>query len=793
MIHRGLLVEIEGVPSALVNSNLLTPTAYQGIQEVITTLSPSLSQQVSQDTAQSTLSGAVLEVSDFSWAMQGLATQTTTGLSADLSQTATTITVTDTSSFDSSGVVWVGKEAIRYLGKTSTTFTGCQRGYYRTTASQHNSSATVYASNPFVMGRQAWFYWQDYQNPSQNTLRWSGFLESVDWVEGITTLTFVSPQKLLTDTLVCAPTFGRGTLKTEVGPSGVVEMLVEFASADTRFSSYPLHPKQRPFVRIDSELVQIRSVTRDDVYYQEVAAAPTQTYEVVCSQPTRLEAGDTVDIEDASGTLKLAGVRILHVRKSHPSAGQDTITHSGDTTSMVQGDKLVNRYKQRLTVEQRGMFGTLPTKHEAGAEVQEVRVLQGDQTDLLLSFLFSLNGDGTNGPESGRYDVLPEGWGLGLSEQFVDLESFDAVRMRSTFRRYLLTEGMSLEQYITHLAMTTSAVCIWQLDGSLKIKSRGDIYPEQKTTNISNSQLVITNEHGTVPSLTLDGSRIANIVKISANYNVDGQALYTETILDTESIRFFGSRELPGIDDTGIVYVGGVGELTATLEAILLERKTPRPVVSVTVLLDLSTDYEPGDLVAITVGNLPDIQGNSTGYSATDVFEVMEVQPSDDTATVLLTCLLRRQTERLCRVAPAARVNSVSTLDVQVESRANYGLTTASASDISMAPESGQDGTEPVHWFLSGDKVQLVDASTLTNATPTTASATVTAVDYVTATLTLDAVPGWLAAGDIVRLDDWDTAKAGTKGPVRTDRFMWWADSNETLGSANDDPFLWGR
>ena len=215
--------------------------------------------------------------------------------------------------------------------------------------------------------------------------------------------------------------------------------------------------------------------------------------------------------------------------------------------------------------------------------------------------------------------------------------------------------------------------------------------------------------------------------------------------------------------------------------------------MSVTVLLDLDKAYEPGDLVSLTVQHLPDIQGSSTGYSATDVFEVMEVTPADDRATVALTLLLRRQTDRLCRVAPAARVNSVSSLDVQVESRANYGLTTANASDVSMAPESGEDGTEPVHWFLTGDKVQFVDASTLTNATPTFGSATITSVDYATATITVDAVPAWLASGDIVRFDDWDTFAAASTAPQRTDRFMWWADSNETLGSASDDPFLWGR
>ena len=43
--------------------------------------------------------------------------------------------------------------------------------------------------------------------------------------------------------------------------------------------------------------------------------------------------------------------------------------------------------------------------------------------------LFSLNGDGTNGPESGRFDTLPAGWGLSLSSDFVDLDSFGEIQL----------------------------------------------------------------------------------------------------------------------------------------------------------------------------------------------------------------------------------------------------------------------------------------------------------------------------------------------------------------------------
>ena len=786
--HRGILIEIEGCAQALVNSELLTPTANQARREVVLGVSPGLASTVDPDTGVSQLGGANFTVSDLSFALQHLKGGTTTALDGDLNESSTTVTVLDTTGFDSSGVIWVGREAILYDTKTSTQFQNCTRGYYRTSPVAHASTGTVYSYNPFLLGRQVWMYWQAYADSAINTLRWTGYLESVENEGAATTLTLVSPQKLINDAQIASPNFAKGTLQTEIGPNGVLEMFVEFANKDNRFFQQAIYmDSQRPYVRIDNELIKIKSGTAQDVYFQEVNAIPTQVYEVVCKRPNRIKQGDLVDFVDALGVITLPGVRVLHVRENYPSNGLDTITHTGDTTSLAPGDKLINRYKQRLTIEQRGMFGTLPTKHEEGADVQEVRVIQGDQVDLLFAFLFSVDGN-----QSDQYDILPEGWGLGLDSSLVDTNSFEDVRSRTTFRRYLLTEPLDLMQYLTHFAVTTYSVFVWQSDGTLKCKRRSDLYPQTAATTVNNNQLVISSDNGQIPQLTLDGSRIANLAKIEANYNIDGQSLYSETVVDSESFKFYGNRPLPGLDDKGIVYIGGVGELTAMLEAILLERKDPYPLVACTVLLDLDRDYEPGDLVQLTVDHLPDMEG-TTGFSSSDTFEILEVQPQDDRATVELTLLLRRTTPQLCRIAPAALVSGITSLQVTVEPNSNSDLTASTTGDVPLSPISGEDGTEPVHYFYENDKVQLIDASTLTSATPTTASATVSSVDYATRTLTLDAVPGWLAAGDIVCLDTWDTTGGGSNAAERQDRFMWIADTNETLGSGGDDPFLWGR
>lgn len=55
----------------------------------------------------------------------------------------TTLTVDDTSAFPAAGMVKIDDEIIKYTAKTATTFTGCTRGYFGTTAAIHATLAYV--------------------------------------------------------------------------------------------------------------------------------------------------------------------------------------------------------------------------------------------------------------------------------------------------------------------------------------------------------------------------------------------------------------------------------------------------------------------------------------------------------------------------------------------------------------------------------------------------------------------------------------------------------------------------
>ena len=66
-----------------------------------------------------------------------------TALGGDIDDSATTIPVTSTTGFASSGQIIIGGEVISYTGKTSTTFTGCTRGVVGN-ATAHDVSVVVF-------------------------------------------------------------------------------------------------------------------------------------------------------------------------------------------------------------------------------------------------------------------------------------------------------------------------------------------------------------------------------------------------------------------------------------------------------------------------------------------------------------------------------------------------------------------------------------------------------------------------------------------------------------------------
>ena len=79
--------------------------------------------------------------------MQGGGGIEVTELTANITSTDTTLPVSKTTDFLTTGFVVIGNERIGHIGKTSTTFIGCIRGFGNTTAVAHYDGDLVYTAD----------------------------------------------------------------------------------------------------------------------------------------------------------------------------------------------------------------------------------------------------------------------------------------------------------------------------------------------------------------------------------------------------------------------------------------------------------------------------------------------------------------------------------------------------------------------------------------------------------------------------------------------------------------------
>lgn len=81
------------------------------------------------------------------------ATGAETSLTETIDRNDTTINVKSTTNFASSGYIFIGTECIKYTGKTSTSFTGCTRGYFSPFQCASSGSGTIRFGNHHRVAR----------------------------------------------------------------------------------------------------------------------------------------------------------------------------------------------------------------------------------------------------------------------------------------------------------------------------------------------------------------------------------------------------------------------------------------------------------------------------------------------------------------------------------------------------------------------------------------------------------------------------------------------------------------
>ena len=778
MSRRGAVLEIQGHTIAYATHRLAS-----AVVSWATTIKPTIIEipqgsvlSVDYDTLASDAGGTTLTVQGTEEQLLHFSQQYTTSLSSAVSKTATSIPIKSQGLLSSSGTVWIGKEAVSYTSIVSDTLTGCARGQLGTTAEAHTSGATCYSYVPSLLGRKCTLTWFDLDNTSSQTTRYTGIIDAVDFSDARFVLSIVSTRIAFEDATALSAPQGKGRVVLDVNGPFTQRLQVAFASdeqgqflTDLDYSYWPYR-----YLRINDEVIRYgrRQVTYP-AYSQSIATV-SSAYQFSVGDSQGFEPGRAVQITNSSGTSILATGAVT-------SRQALEVYHSAAYTASV-GDLAQTYGIADVLYSDRGALDTKRAEHEVGDEVAEYRVLEGNQADILLWLMLSIDGDKANTD----YDILPTGWGAGIDSSFIDLTAFeDVLRPRCSWRRYVLQEEIRIQEFMAQVALCSNTRIYWGTDGILTVNEVDDLYPLDTATKTLSVANVLK---GSTPELRLDMTKIRNVWEWGSDYDVDGDRRSTMRVEVAESRRLYGERKMPDMRDQGMRFAENAGIQFAVAQALLSMRSAPVSIIVAQILFDDQVTYNPGDLVSVTLTHMPNMTG-LMGIS-NQIFEVLSYEPQEEQATATLTIARRKQPGSLGHIAPVLRVQSVAGSAVTVEPRSDSYYAPASARFIPPGNTSF-DGTEDVHWFLENDSVRCWDVSTYGSATPTQAATTISSVNYGTRVVTLASAPGWLAAGDLIKLDDYSTVAAGANAANRASIFIALADdTTELIGSA--DPYRWG-
>lgn len=716
-----------------------------------------------------------------------------TTLTADLAAGATTANVASTSAFASSGAIWIGREAIAYSGKTATSFTGLTRGAYGTWDVDHaktqapaNTKTEVYGFNPTLFGRKCWIHSFDPTDPLNTKVTIAvGYIDGVTFSATGFQFALISVAQALEDESIGTGLRASGTILgslEQVRNNTLVhsvlsdkatsnDLLVELDDLtypfpyDTSATAGQLADVASLWLKAGDEVIKARKSAYPafvrPVNNVDVSAFGPRIQTII---PPFLRLGHAIRFTDSATSL------VIDATVTRIDSGY--ITHSAVGYAPAVATTWSTPGIQLFSGLDRAQAGTKAGEQREGLEMQQVYVQESDHVDSVLQLLHSGNDSGN------AYDVLP-GWiGAGVRATEIDTDSFDALRPYSTPIVRVIDGPMSPKRILKDLAHITGGRVFVSQDG--KVTARRDFAPYPDTTAVYTADYDKATE---IPSWATRTDRVYNqwtwkMPGVTTNFAMD------------RSVALYGERSLPEIE-TGLVVAGvSLGVAEAVAIATLMRHDRPNPEITITIAEDSAVILQPGQVVSVTFLHLPDQEGGS-GITS-ELYEVIEYAPSGETVSVRLLRL--PQQDNVGLIAPAAIVQGVSGSDITLKASSVTHLASSQSrlnTELTQILGAGEDGTEDADWFILHDAVQFIDASTLGGATPTTANTTITSVNYATRIIQVATLPGWLAAGDYMRLDTYATTKAGALQPLRTPWFVFWADNTPAL-PGGDEPYVWG-
>lgn len=618
-------------------------------------------------------------------------------ITADIDATsavASIVTTGDASSFPSSGVLYVGRETFTYTAKAGNTFSGVTRGMYALPgleAKQAHTAGDIATGYPRFLAtrRVAWFMTLDGTDANRVT-RWAGTLRGAKLMSG----------------------------------AAGVELTAESLEGDLKAKSFATQRTAKLAVGLTDAAGQYQPGADDEPV----------------AQTTRLILADG----STSGAW---------------TNGDQVLVRIGD--EYIAGTIAVSGLEVSITVLGRGQFSSLIVQHGPGDELKEViwsgpysatgsaadQVSQftagGHPLEIVLQVLLSRKGDGANG----TYDTLPEGWGAGLDASRVDVTGILALK-RTWFPaaryRWVYEEPSTFKEMISDILRPHACYPVTTLGDKLTVRRLSPPIPGATLRTIAASGIV------SVPSWDANIANVIGRVIWSCDYDPvsgDPRQVYKGELqgAGTEAQEFYAglwrtleveARGQFSGNDTGVAYFGSGLETAAAEEAqryfeMVRDRYArPAPLIGFECSFDY-LDVEVGDLVALTVANLPDVTTGALGITGA-ICEVLR-RSIDDLRGVVTMTLLQSTLPGIHRLlSPSGVVSSTVAGSITLVA---YELT-----------DADQDRTSG---FYAGQVIQVRSSDLKTargNATLTSVSATA---------LSMATVPAGTVNGDVVLLDSY--------------------------------------
>lgn len=199
-----------------------------------------------------------------------------------------------------------------------------------------------------------------------------------------------------------------------------------------------------------------------------------------------------------------------------------------------------------------------------------------NQYGICFTMIRLMVSTGTTGYNSTTYDLLPDGWGLGIPSQFIDIESFEDLYadlpVSALVRRWVFDEPTSFRDFIEAEAKTLGFLITVQ-NGKITA-----VPTHRKATNRS-SQLTIDDSVrllGKSGKWRTSPEGIFNVIKLRSDYDyLDGSFYSVDTFIDRASqvdTRVVNEVEVENKGLSSTVLKGADDKAVTAVRAIMHER-----------------------------------------------------------------------------------------------------------------------------------------------------------------------------------------------------------------------------